>query len=65
MRSQRLVILGLILALFALLAPFGVYVMRLGGRYSLLWVFGVWALLVLIAGISSRRSRKDQDGNGA
>lgn len=62
MRGQRLVTLGLLLALFALLTPLGIYMLRSGGLVSLMWAFGIWAILVGVAGVSNwREARRNQN----
>ena len=60
MTGRRLTIAALVLALVALLSSLGLYVLRIGGAASLLWVFGTWSALVLAAAVASWRADKGE-----
>ncbi len=61
MNRPRLAQLGLVLGLVALLTPLGFYVLRLGLWNSLGWVFGIWALLVVLSFFANGG---DEEGEG-
>lgn len=61
MKGRRLALLGIIFALICLLTPFGLLMMRAGTSATWLhmaWVFGIWALMVVIARIAAYRSAR-------
>lgn len=60
MNRPRLAQLGLALGLVALLTPFGIYLMRLGLWTSLGWVFGIWALLVVLSFVANKGDEGDE-----
>ena len=47
MRGQGLLIWALGLSVLALLSPLGIFLLR--DAYGAFWVFGFWALLILLA----------------
>ena len=63
MKGQRLILLGLIVALAAILTPLGLHVLRLGGGLSMAWVFATWIFLVVLGVFVSRlNARSLSDG---
>ena len=61
MNRSRLAQLGLIIGLAALLTPLGLYVLRLGLWVSFGWVFGIWALLVVLSFLANCQARDDEE----
>lgn len=65
MKGRRLALIGILVALACLMTPFGFLMMRAGPTATwqhMAWVFGVWALVVLIARIAAYRAAR-QDAN--